>query len=136
LVTQFGTQVHFPSVHVSFGAQFSCPVRHTPPQPSEPPQVVHLGVQGGVGGAGGLTGGKRTQESMQVPLWQTAPGAQVTRAQGLATHFPPWQVWPAGQVTPAHRSGEQATRLHVVFGPQLASQGASGAHAPVVREQY
>jgi hypothetical protein len=136
LVTQLGTHVHLPSLQVSFGAQLSCPERHIPPQPSGPPHVVHVGVHGGAGGAGGFGGANRTQESMHAPPWQMKPAAQVTSEQGLATHFPLWQVWPAGHVTPAHRSGAQATRLHVAFGPQLAAQAVMAAHWPVCREQY
>jgi hypothetical protein len=107
-----------------------------PPQPSAPPQVVQVGVQGGAGGAGGLGGAKRTQESTQAPLWQTKPAAQVTSAQGLATHFPLWQVCPAGHDTPAQRSGAQATRLHVEPGPQFAAQAVMAVHCPDCREQY
>jgi hypothetical protein len=76
------------------------------------------------------------QVSIQVPLLQMLPAAQVTPAHRFTTHLPAAQTWFAAQVTPAQGFGATQVRLQAIPGPQAASQALSATHFPVPALQY
>jgi hypothetical protein len=128
---------HLPAVQTWPEPHSAFPVSHVPPQPSGPPQVVHFASHFGGGGTVGGEPPDSEQESLQAPLTQTCPAAQLTLAQGFAAHFPSRHVWPVGQETSLQRSGGTHEMLETSPGlEQVAPLGWRSWHCPSPFRQY